>query len=158
MDCADPQACLDASLRLLARRDHSCHELASKLVQRRFIQAAVDHAISECKRLGYLDDARFAFSQVRHLRGKGYGVYRIRQVLGQKGVATRIIDMAVREKCSESDQIEDCRRALQKKTGRSADSLSSARDHQRLYRFLSQRGYSSDVVHQVIEEWRDDSD
>jgi len=155
MDPADPKACLDASLRLLARRDHSCHELTLKLVRRRFSQAAVDHAVAECRRLGYLDDGRFTFSQIRHLRDKGYGVHRIRQVLIQKGVSTQIIDTAVLEKCSESDQIEDCRRALNKKRLRSADGLPSAGDNHRLYRFLSQRGYSSAVVRQVLDEWRD---
>ncbi|HSO20331.1 MAG TPA: regulatory protein RecX, partial [Desulfosarcina sp.] len=77
---------LDSALRMLARRDDTCQELAVKLRAKGFGSADVDQALARCRQLGYLDDDRTAAVMVDHLVARGYGPLRVRQTLLQKGL------------------------------------------------------------------------
>lgn len=146
------QKCLKAALRLLGRRDHSRTELAGKLRLKGFEASNIARVIAECERMDYLDDARFCRHYAAHLRRRGYGVVRIEQMLKAKGLATAHVAARIREHCGEAVQIEDCRRVLGKKVQREGPLGNTAAVKARLYRFLSNRGFASPVVNQVLQE------
>lgn len=158
MKPATDEVCLDSALRLLSRRDHSCWELARKLELRGFSADAVACAVAACKRLNYLDDARFCDAYTAELRRKGNGVMRIVQKLKSKGVPAPCIQTSIASQCHETEQVKDCRRALEKKIGKRPGRSAEAPDELRLRRFLFNRGFSADVIRQVLQEGAADAD
>lgn len=66
-------SCKERALYLLTRRDHGEFELWQKLLLKGFEEEDVQQAVIYCKEQGYLDDQRFARSQVRQHIAKGHG-------------------------------------------------------------------------------------
>ena len=88
---------LDRAIRILAMRDHSEQELRRKLTAPVMgkngpepIDAPpedVEKVVAWCFENRYLDDRRFVTQFMAGRSRKGYGPARIRQELGQKGIA-----------------------------------------------------------------------
>lgn len=144
--------CLTTAIRILTRRDHSCSELAQKLVLRGFSSESVDQVVCECRRQNYLNDAHYADRYARRLHDKGYGWRRIQQMLAVKGVDQNLIDHSLADYCQERIQVEGCRRALRKKNTKRPDNETSEKVKARIYRFLYQRGFSPAIIMSVIAE------
>ena len=87
----------DAGLRLLARREHSRHELFNKLTARGFDNRQVEAVIAELVEQGWLCDRRFAESYARQRLQKGYGPNRIAYELRQTGIDDFNLDAIVHE-------------------------------------------------------------
>lgn len=152
MDQSAYKAGLNAALRFLSRRDHSCAEITRKLSQRGYAPEVADAVLAECRRLDYLDDRRFVVQQILLLRRRGYGANRIRNSLYLKGLDTDIISAAMETHCTVRNQLEDCRQAHDKKAGQYQGARNNTPRKESLYRFLLQRGYPADIVRQVIRE------
>ena len=150
------KSCLTAALRLLSRRDHSCFELSQKLKQRGFSGDMISPVIATCIEMKYLDDRRFCEGYADRLRRKGYGVLRIVQKLKAARIDAAYIHRTIERQCPEESQIEDCRKAFQKKrisqTEPGHPEILCERDRSRLFRFLQQRGFSSEVILKVIND------
>jgi regulatory protein len=79
---------IDTALRLLARRDHSIHELKTKLKQRAKITDDVfENLICHLKKMGYLaDETNLAERWAKQWRSEGRGRNWICQKLKTKGL------------------------------------------------------------------------
>lgn len=76
--------------RVLARRvRRSVEELGTEPEDG---QRAIDEVIAKLRRLGYLDDARYAASRSRSLRKRGKSRRAVRTALAAQGVASETID------------------------------------------------------------------
>ncbi len=150
------KSCLTAALRLLSRRDHSCFELSQKLRQRGFSGNMISPVIARCIEMEYLDDRRFCEGYADRLRRKGYGVLRILQKLKAARIDAAYIQKTIERQCPEESQIEDCRKAFQKKRIAQREAghpeLLCERDRFRLFRFLQQRGFASEVIVKVMND------
>jgi regulatory protein len=150
------KSCLSAALRLLGRRDHSCFELSQKLKQRGFSGDMISPVIATCIEMKYLDDGRFCEGYADRLRRNGYGVLRIVQKLKAARIDAVYIQKTIDRQCPEESQIEDCRKAFQKKwvsqTEPGHPEILCERDRSRLYRFLQHRGFASEVILKVMDE------
>lgn len=149
MNTSSHQDCLNAALRLLAGRDHSSVELGRKLKQRHFQRDQIQSALGECRRLNYLNDERFAHEYAQQLQRKGYGALRIRQMLASKGVETQLISEVLVQKCHETAERDVCRKALAKKI---KTTRLEALPRDRIYRFLSSRGFTPAVIHLTLND------
>lgn len=87
---------VETAFALLARRDHTRWELATKLRQRGYGEDEIDAALDRCVELGYLDDAAFAerFVASRAVRN-GWGPLRLVAELQRRGVDREIAENAV---------------------------------------------------------------
>lgn len=145
------QDCFNTAVRLLSRRDHSCKELGRKLRKRNHKEADIQAAIAECQRFNYLDDKKYAERYTLELQRRGFGPRRIRQKLIEKGVSRQEISSTLRINCLETTERDNCQAALSKKL----KSLHKHRDEQiseeRLYRFLSGRGFTPAIVRETID-------
>ena len=85
---AQLQDALDLSFRFLGHRDRTVAEVRRHLERRAVEPAAIDGALAELERQGYLDDARFArrFAEDRRTLD-GWGAERIERRLLALGVA-----------------------------------------------------------------------
>jgi regulatory protein len=144
--------CLEAALRLLTRRDHSCMELKRKLKKRNFDGDQIRRTIVECQRLNYLNDEKFAHGYSEQLQRKGYGPHLIRQKLASKGVAPQLIAHALAPVRQEAKERDVCRAVLVKKLKTEYRRSSENPPMERLYRFLSGRGFTPGTIRHTLAE------
>ncbi len=143
---------LDSAFRILSRRDHTRKELAVKLRQKGFDPSAIDRALSRCRELGYLDDAKTAAIIAGHLAESGYGPLRVRQTLGQKGIDDGTIEQALARCGDEEAQVASARCLLEKKASRLNREGDPWKRRQKAYRFLAGRGFASAVINRAITD------
>ena len=79
-------------MNLLARREHSAHELLQKLKQRDFLEDEILRAIEALQADNLQSDTRFAESFINQRVNAGYGPIKIRHELRQKGVAEELFN------------------------------------------------------------------
>lgn len=137
--------------RILARRDHTCKELAVKLRQKGHGRSAIDDALARCRELGYLDDAKTAMRIADYMARSGYGPMRVRQTLGQKGLDDTVIEKALARCGDEDSQVLSAGRVLEKKRSRLIREADPWKRRQKGYRFLAGRGFSSSVINRAID-------
>jgi regulatory protein len=147
---SDVTAAFNLAVACLARRDHTRQELYAKLRGKGFVKTAAIRALDRCEELNYLDDAKTAGILFNQLCRRGYGPRRIRLAMVQKGLDSDLIEELVGRDCSRDWELETAGRMLAKR----APSLSREQDQRRrrekAYRYLANRGFSREVVTQVI--------
>jgi regulatory protein len=129
----------------LARREHSCHELRQKLLQKFAAPEQADEVIAWVTELGYLNDERFAGMFVRSSIGKGRGPERITRELQQKGVANTIIADALAE--NDPDWISLAEEVLNRKYPTPPQDYP---DKAKRMRFLQYRGFSMAHISELM--------
>ncbi|MDH0646440.1 recombination regulator RecX [Pseudomonas sp. GD03858] len=137
-----PVAVRRTAMDLLARREHGRVELTRKLRQRGAPDELIEPALDRLAEEGLLSEARYLESFIRYRSGAGYGPARIREELGQRGLARGDIDQALRE--SEVDWAAQLRDVWQRKFAgqRPHDPRSRAQQT----RFLAYRGFSMEMI------------
>lgn len=150
----EQKKCFEAALKLLARREHSRHELGRKLARRfptEVIERVLDRLIGE----KLLDDRRFAEVFIRDLlRRTPCGLRLIRRKLAERGVSEDDVE-AVLEAVSpdETYQLETAARE------KLAQLVSLKRDvaARRLLSHLKRRGFprgpAQSVALELLEDW-----
>jgi regulatory protein len=136
----------NTALNILARREHSQHELRSKLMSRFPEQAdEVEEVLLRLIDSGLQSDQRFCEMWFRYQVSKGRGPVRISMEAKQKGVGSDILQLI---EASDIDWFEAALGQAKKKfpSGLTFEQRAKA------YRFLSYRGYSSDSVQYAISE------
>lgn len=138
------------ALQWLAQREHSPEELRGKLL--RLAQAGpvdpdeihqqVDTLLDWLTTQGYLSAQRFVDSRV-HVRQPRYGNLRIQQELRHHGLA---LDADARQALKDSE----LQRAAAVWGKKYATPATDATERVRQMRFLSGRGFSPDVIRQVV--------
>ncbi|MBU2897173.1 recombination regulator RecX [Vibrio hepatarius] len=142
----------EASIQLLSRRDHGEYELYQKLIYKGYDEKAVNDAINFCLEHHYLDDLRYAKSQIRQHVHKGHGERRIRQELQQKRVADSVVEQAMEEE--PQDWFELAKQVAEKKfKGQKAIDL---KENAKQVRFLQYRGYSFEQIDYALNAYQDD--
>lgn len=131
---------------LLARREHGRVELTRKLRQRGALDELIEPELDRLTEEGLLSEARYLESFIRYRSGSGYGPARIREELGQRGLARSDIEQALRE--SEVDWAERMRDVWQRKFAgqRPHDPRSRAQQT----RFLAYRGFPMDMIGRLL--------
>lgn len=155
VDCKPSKAsasALESAFRMLARRDHTRRELAVKLRQKGFDGTAIERALTRCRELGYLDDAKTATIIAGHLAESGYGPLRVRQTLRQKGLDDGAIEQALARCGDEEAQVLSARCLLKKKASRLNRESDPWKRRQKAYRFLAGRGFASSVINRAISD------
>jgi len=157
------------ALQALALRDHSRAELRGKLlraaraahagdasaegespeVESPEVEQIVEALLDELVEKGHLSDTRFMESRVQ-ARSSRYGNVRIRQELRQHGVE---LHPEVQAHLLNSE-LERARSVWSRKFGTPAQTPAEAA---RQMRFLAGRGFSADIIHQVVRA-RGDAD
>lgn len=69
----EAKLCKLAAFRLLSIKGRFSQELRQKLFLKNFSEQAIEFALKECQRLGYLNDTQAKEGLIRKLQRKGYG-------------------------------------------------------------------------------------
>ncbi len=139
-------ACYDKALELLGRRPHFRQELARKLASRRFPQAEIEATLERLESRGYLDDSKVALDLASGpLRRKGFGPRRVRAELERRGARDGAVEKALRSSFPEGE-LSRARAVATRWLGVRGS------DQPALARHLDRKGYSQQVVLQILEE------
>ena len=141
---------LNTALRILARRDHSTHELSQKLKARGYAAETIDDVILQCERLDYINDERTAQVFIRQLRRKGFGLKRIIFELNLKGLRGDRIQEVVSKNISLSDERQGADKIYRKHIRRFEREKDISKRKDKIYRFLYGRGFSKTVISEII--------
>ena len=135
---------------LLAQREYSRQELTDKLTAAQASPEEVEHALAQLEAKGLVDDARVVETLVNRRSGK-LGASRLRQELQAKGVSPELVAETMAS--LKGSELARAQAVWQKKFGQLA-ATSAERNKQA--RFLASRGFSGDVVRQVVAGLSDD--
>lgn len=141
------------AIQLLARREYSYVELASKLVA--FAgDLDVEPVMARLLAEGYQSDRRFVESFIRMRISQGHGLIRIRFDLKRKGVAAELIAELL-----ESMQVDWFELALEqyRRKYRAKLDVADYKEKNKRMRYLSQRGFSFDEIQYVLDASADES-
>lgn len=142
------------ALRLLARREHSRVELATKLAARGHAPEEVAAALDSLARDGLQSDARYAEAYARSRAERGYGPLRIRAELRERGVDEAEIALALAG--LEADWTAAAAAVRARRFGDALPEDPAGRARQG--RWLRGRGFPDDVVRGVLRGWETDDE
>ncbi len=129
----------------LALRGFMKTELTKKLSSYKIDPQAIAKVLSECEKLGYLDDIREGRLFIERGKQRGQGPQFIAMKLWQK--APELKEMA-RDSFTDDEQREQIKQWIKKKTR--STNLSEIKVKQRLYRFLIGKGFDNSLVREQL--------
>ncbi|MBK1694462.1 RecX family transcriptional regulator [Chromatium weissei] len=140
----------NCALRLLAQRDHTRRELMRKLMQRGFVEMAIQPVLNQLEAQGFINESRFAEHYAAERANKGFGVLRIRSELHERGLSATLIEQALEP--MKNDWAELLTAAYHRRFN---DALPTNRaDYGRRARFLEQRGFPTNLIRRFLR-WSD---
>ncbi|MCZ6618003.1 MAG: regulatory protein RecX [Gammaproteobacteria bacterium] len=147
-DGAEFKSVRDRALRLLARREHSVHELLRKLRIKGGAESTCLTVVEELAGLDLQSDGRFAEAYTHSRVSKGFGPMRIRQDLRQRGIEDELVEHQLTRDAEYWIKIAEG--ARQKRFKGVAPETRDVWNAQA--RFLAQRGFPSDLIYRVLGE------
>lgn len=133
------------ALRFLAAREHSRLELRGKLGPHAESIEQVDAVLDELEQKGFLSAQRFAESVI-HRKASRYGTARLKAELQQHGLPDDIAKTAIA-----TLQSTELARARAVWARRFEGPPASPEERARQMRFLATRGFSGEVIRQVLK-------
>ena len=133
-------------LKILNLREHSTQEARQKLKKKfpKEESELIEKVIKDFTERKYLSDKRFAEMFIKSKEAKGK--FFLERALEKKGVSKAIISQALEE--NEFSELENAKKAAKKKI----ISLEGKKNKkEKLMRFLYSRGFSSEVIYQLME-------
>ena len=152
----DIEAARSVAFRYLGYSARSTHEMRRRLEKDTFPEEIIAAVIEEIVALGYLDDEEFTDRWIEDRADrKGYGKCRLASELARKGIQKEQIKEAV-GKISSDDELKRAVAAADKKLPQE-QALRLSTDERReaerkLCAFLQRRGFSYDIVRQVLQQ------
>lgn len=138
---------LEKALRYLSFRNRSVKELQTFLLGKGYDSQVVFRTLTRLEEVGLLDDRAFAKAWVEgRAKTKGMGGRLLEQELRQKGVKKEIIREAVEGLGDEEERALSLARARAERL----KGLDNETAKRRLAGFLRRRGFSSDVVYEIV--------
>lgn len=145
----------NSAFRYISNRNHSILELKNKLKKKGYDSSIIGKVIEDLKDKGYLNDYTFAENFVRNrIERRKEGVMKITSELYKKGITREIIS-DVTENIKENPKnienaIELGKSKLEKIQIRGEDDYNKIKS--KLFQFLKGRGFTSDVIFDVISK------
>lgn len=145
------QILLSYAFRALAQRRHSVFELEKKLAKKDIGGEEVrKQVIARLKDLKYLDDDEFVKSYIEtRTESNPKGKFLLKKELGLKGIPEELVEKTWEElKINE----EDLARKIIKKKTRALSALQGQKKKEKLFYYLSSRGFSRDVIYEILQK------
>lgn len=143
----------NSALRLITRRPHSSFELRTKLLKKKFQKEDISKIINDFLSKGYLSDKDFAERFIEEGLKKKKGLMKIKAELFSKGVSREIIDSIIQKYEGDLLLLPNAKSLAQRKLeSLRHKNLEPIQKKQKLFSYLSGKGYSSDIIRQVVDE------
>lgn len=145
------QTARNYSFLLLKFRPRSEKEIYARLKKKKFNPEIIEKTLSFLKERGFVDDKYFAKAWIESRIKKPLGLRRLREELRIKGIAWQIIDNQINE--IKKDYPEEIIVAnLAQERLNKIKGIDSQKAKRRIFSYLVRRGFSPDVVMDVIDQ------
>lgn len=139
--------CKNSAIYSLAMREHSRHELYTKLTRKDFSENVdLDKLLDELEECDYLSDKRFTESFIRSRVARGQGQIKIINELKQRGVNTALISGAMKK--SGVDWLTLAYQIRERKFGENIPV--DYKEKTKQMRFLLGRGFDSEMIRYAV--------
>lgn len=146
--------CFNYAVFLLGKRNYFEKVLMDKLKEKEYDEEAISFAMEKLHSYSYLDDERLSMAFVNDKkRFSKKGPRYIASVLKTKGVDQETIQEALAANYHEDEALENCKSLVYKKLDyyrRKVEDQYILKG--KLYGFLAQRGYDSEIIKRAIEQ------
>lgn len=140
------------AIRLLSAKDRSEQEVRERLILRGYDADIATEAVLQLKAMGYINDSLFAHKYVSdRLKLKPMSKKALAAELKKKGIKRDIIDEVLGE--CELDELSVAYRLAKKKFGKY--NAAEPAVQRKIYSFLAYRGYSSDMIQDVLQKMQE---
>ena len=143
------QRSLNYVLWLLSRKAYTQHQLKERLLRKKAPAEVIEQVMAKLESMKFIDDERFA-EQYIHSRQHKKGALKIKQELFQKGVSEATVEQTL-EHLSEEVQINSALLLLEKQYSK-LQKVEPRQKYGKAYTFLARRGFSGDIIRQVLEK------
>lgn len=142
----------DYAFKLLSYRPRSIKEIEGRLKKKDYSSKVILEVIKSLKRLKFLNDKEFARMWVEsRIKTRHMGRYRLQQELLQKGIDRDLIEKTLSD-YREEEEIEVAKEIAQRRLKRSYRNLNEVATKRKLYSFLQRRGFSYDIIQEVLRK------
>ena len=139
----------EAAVRYLGPRPRSVGEIRRHLHTKRFDEPAIDQALDQLRAQRYVDDEAFARYWVEQRdTHRPRGERAIVSELMQKGIARDVIDLVIGDRAPDAE-VKRAREAIRRPITRWM-TLSDIERKRKIHQYLAQRGFSYDVIEEVL--------
>jgi regulatory protein len=142
----------EIALRFIARRMRTSREIADKLASKGFERKVIAMVIEKFNAVGLIDDAEYANAFLRtslKLSPKSYKLLKIELI--KKGVTREVAANSIKESSELVSETEIARRLLTRARRRYVN-LPAGERRRKLFSFLARRGFSADVISELLGE------
>lgn len=140
------------ALKLLNIKPRTVAELSSRLTQKGFSTKITDTVIKEFKNKGLLNDHKFSKLWIENrLLNKPKGFSVLKKELKKKGVPEEDIQVAIDSVKEEYEEYAVAKSLAEKRLSRMGG-LKIETKRRRLYGFLQRRGFSAEIISNLIRE------
>lgn len=136
---------------LLKFRPRSEKEVISRLKRKKFEEGVIKETIAYLKKHGFIDDNFFVRCWLESRLKRPYGFVRLRQELIAKGIAKEIIDSQIQE-IKKNYSEEEIVFSLAKARLNKLKGIEPQKARQRIFGYLLHRGFTVQVIREVIEQ------
>jgi len=141
----------EIALRFLSYRMRSEKEVRDKLKKKEFAEDLIIEVIKDLKRVNLVDDYEFASAFIRdRISNNPRGKILLKQELWKKGIKKEIIEKSLREYFKDENLELILAKELLQKRKKRYENLDENVAKRRLMSFLLRRGFSYDIVKQVL--------
>lgn len=154
----EPSLAVMQALNTISHSMKTERELRQKLKDKKFSDAAIEHAIQKVKNYGYIDDSSYVVSYIQSkAMPNGWGEQKIISMLLKKGIDMQLVKDKIAECYSEED-MEDNAMNVAKKYYAKLKGEDSRKNKQKLYGHLISKGFKYDIASSVCRKLFDDDD
>ena len=143
---------MNLAQRLLSRRAKSGQALRLALRRRGAEPDVIAEVLTECVRLGYVDDRRHAASMAESLRRRGASRRKIEHKLQENGIGSALVHEILGEESRDEELDAALRYARKRRFGRDPDR------HRHQLASLARVGFGYDTARRALEQVQSDWD
>ena len=147
-----PEKAREYAFLLLKFRLRSEKELAQRLKQKGFSEELCQATVDFLKDKQFINDRLFAKGWVASRLNKPFGLRRIKQELVQKGLGKEVIEEAFVQAKEDYDENKIVKDLAEKRFSKLKD-IEPIKAKQRVYAYLIRRGFSPDLVGEVVNKY-----
>lgn len=141
----------ERALYLIEKRMFTVEKLKSKLRQNDYTEEIIDKVVCFLEKYGYLNDKEYVHAYIEAYRSRS-SRKQIRFALLQQGVDKHLIDDCM-DDCMDDMEFQDdtiLNKQFQKYT--KGKDLSDAKVRQKVFRYFYSKGFSSDLIEQLLRQ------
>ncbi len=137
------------ALDIISFKDNTTYEIRNKLYKKGYDDIIISDVLEKLKEYNFIDDNKYAQSYVNScLTYKKYGKNKIIYMLKQRGISSSIISNL---NFNNDLEFETAKNVFYKKLS-SLDKYDNNKKKEKLYRHLSSKGYSSEVIMKLLKD------